>query len=208
MGLPKRRPFVFLPNFPDRLTKPSLRPSHRDNCWPTGNDVGALLNSPTNSKNEHRGDGIRPDSPDQHEAKSPSPPRLPRPGTPPGVVDSVWVDPRSRGKWRLRLGGRVVGALKEAGLCEDLALCCRLASAVAKSLDDEEKEWHDAGESELSEFVAQPDRTTARAVPSTIGPAGVECSGTQNSRLCPCKPATVTSVIPFILSGEPRKLVT
>lgn len=66
----------------------------------------------------------------------------------------MWVDPRSRGKWRLRLGGRVVGAPKEAGLGEDLDLCCRLASAVAKSLDDEEKEWHDVGEGELSESVA------------------------------------------------------
>lgn len=32
----------FLPNFPERLTEPSLRPSHRDICWPTGNDVGAF----------------------------------------------------------------------------------------------------------------------------------------------------------------------
>lgn len=29
----------------------------------------------------------------------------------------------------------VVGASKEAGLCEDLDLFCRLASAIAKSLD-------------------------------------------------------------------------
>lgn len=70
------------------------------------------------------------------------------------------------------MGGRVVGAPKEAGLGEDLDLCCRLASAVAKSLDDEEKEWHDVGESELSDSVPQPGRIAARAVPCTLGARG------------------------------------
>lgn len=70
------------------------------------------------------------------------------------------------------LGRQVGWSTEGSGTCEDLDLCCRLASAVAKSLDDEEKEWHDAAESELSEFVAKPGRTTARAVPSTFRPTG------------------------------------
>lgn len=124
------------------------------------------------------------------------------------------MDPRSRGKWRLRLGGRVVGALKEAGLVKIWAS----AAGSLLQLPSQLTMRRGSGMtlvSELSDFVAQPDRNTDRAVPSTFRPVGARVQRHTAHWIpvffCPCKPATITSVMPLILlicSGEPRKVIT